>query len=80
MDASHPDTFSPEVVSLPKDLYESMVRAMRLPPKGIETTAVVGPFFWSAFDDDDGDPHLRESGLAFLGACVHACVQSASKC
>ncbi|KFH48832.1 hypothetical protein ACRE_001760 [Hapsidospora chrysogenum ATCC 11550] len=59
VDASHPDTFSPEVVSLPKDLYESMVRAMRLPPKGIETTAVVGPFFWSAFDNDDGDPHLH---------------------
>lgn len=37
-----------------------MVNVMRLPYKAIETTAVVGPFFWSAFDEDAKDPHLRE--------------------
>ena len=37
-----------------------MVRAMNLPYRGIETNSVVGPFFWSAHDQDDDDPHLRE--------------------
>lgn len=37
-----------------------MVRVMKLPFRAIETTAVVGPFFWSSHDQDDDDPHLRE--------------------
>lgn len=59
--ASDKDTFMPKVISLQKDNYESMVRVMKLPFRAIETTAVVGPFFWSSHDQDDDDPHLRES-------------------
>lgn len=36
-----------------------MVQGMRLPFRAIESTAVVGPFFWSAMDQDDSDPHLH---------------------
>jgi hypothetical protein len=36
-----------------------MVRTMRLPFRAIESTAVVGPIFWSAFDQDDDDPCLQ---------------------
>ncbi|KAM0436898.1 hypothetical protein ACHAPT_002611 [Fusarium lateritium] len=36
-----------------------MVREMKLPFRGIETTSVVGPFFWCAYDQDDDDPHLQ---------------------
>lgn len=36
-----------------------MVRGMHLPFRAIEGTSVVGPFFWSSFDQDDEDPHLR---------------------
>lgn len=53
------ETFMPKVLSLSKDSYEEMVRVMRLPFRGIETTSIVGPFFWSALDQDDEDPHLR---------------------
>lgn len=60
MNANNSDTFTPQVISLPKKQYESMVRVLRLPLKGIETTAVVGPFFWSALDQNDQDPYLRE--------------------
>lgn len=49
----------PKVISLPKDTYERMVRDMRLPFRGIETSSVVGPFFWAAMDQDDENPHLR---------------------
>jgi hypothetical protein len=59
--AQDKDTFMPKVISLRKDVYESMVRELRLPFRAIETTSVVGPFFWSALDQDDEDPHLRES-------------------
>ncbi|OAA34448.1 Mg2+ transporter protein, CorA-like/Zinc transport protein ZntB [Metarhizium rileyi] len=52
-------TFTPKVISLPKDSYEAMVRVMKLPFRGIETTSVVGPFFWSSLDQDDEDPHLQ---------------------
>ncbi|KAK7417907.1 hypothetical protein QQZ08_011447 [Neonectria magnoliae] len=57
--AKDKDTFAPKVLSLPQDTYESMVRELNLPFRGIETTAVVGPFFWSALDQDDDDPHLQ---------------------
>lgn len=44
-----------------------MVRAMKLPHRGIETNSVVGPFFWCAHDQDDDDPHLRKfaAGLVY---------------
>ncbi|KAH7170347.1 hypothetical protein EDB81DRAFT_837221 [Dactylonectria macrodidyma] len=57
--AKDKDTFMPKVISLPKDTYESMVRTLNLPFRAIETTAVVGPFFWSSHDQDDEDPHLQ---------------------
>ncbi|KAJ3473033.1 hypothetical protein NLG97_g10556 [Lecanicillium saksenae] len=58
-DAKDKDTFMPKVLSLPKESYEQMVRVLRLPFRGIETTSVVGPFFWTSYDHDDADPHLR---------------------
>ncbi|KAJ6788656.1 hypothetical protein PWT90_04965 [Aphanocladium album] len=57
-DAKDKDTFTPRVLSLPKESYEQMVRVFRLPFRGIETTSVVGPFFWTSYDHDDADPHL----------------------
>ncbi|KND95085.1 hypothetical protein TOPH_00642 [Tolypocladium ophioglossoides CBS 100239] len=57
--AQEKDTFTPKVISLPKDSYEKMVRVLKLPFRAIETTAVVGPFFWCAYDQDDDDPHLQ---------------------
>lgn len=65
-DAKDKDTFMPKVISLPKDAYASMVQSLRLPYRGIETTAVVGPFFWCAYDQDDDDPHLRKSKDSML--------------
>ncbi|KAL6908816.1 hypothetical protein GGI43DRAFT_156228 [Trichoderma evansii] len=58
-DAQHKDTFMPKVISLTKDKYMSMVRTMKLPFRGIESSSVVGPFFWCAYDQDDDDPHLQ---------------------
>ncbi|TQW10350.1 Magnesium transport protein CorA, transmembrane region [Cordyceps javanica] len=58
-EAQDKDTFMPKVLSLPKDAYEQMVRVLRLPFRGIETTSVVGPFFWTSYDHDDVDPHLH---------------------
>ncbi|ODA80038.1 hypothetical protein RJ55_02996 [Drechmeria coniospora] len=57
--AKDKDTFMPKVISLPKDSYESMTRVLKLPFRAIETSSVVGPFFWSAYDQDDDDPHLQ---------------------
>lgn len=57
--AKDKDTFMPKVISLPTDKYAAMVRVMKLPYRSIETTSVVGPFFWCSFDQDDEDPHLR---------------------
>ncbi|PNY27947.1 Uncharacterized protein TCAP_02130 [Tolypocladium capitatum] len=57
--AQEKDTFMPKVISLPRDSYEKMVRVLKLPFRAIETTAVVGPFFWCAHDQDDDDPHLQ---------------------
>ena len=56
----NPDTFSPNVISLPHHRYKKMVDALRLPYRGIETTSAVGPVFWSAFDQDEETPHLRK--------------------
>lgn len=58
--AQHKDTFMPKVISLPKEKYMSMIRTLKLPFRGIETSSVVGPFFWCAYDQDDDDPHLRK--------------------
>lgn len=42
-----------------------MVRTLKLPFRGIETTSVVGPFFWCAYDQDDDDTHLRKFSCFF---------------
>ncbi|KAK2070167.1 hypothetical protein P8C59_004686 [Phyllachora maydis] len=57
--AKHPDTFAPNYISLTSKDYESMVRAFHLPFRAIEGTSVVGPFFWSSYDQDDDDAHLQ---------------------
>ncbi|TVY67506.1 hypothetical protein LSUE1_G008439, partial [Lachnellula suecica] len=57
--AKHPETFAPHVISLPPNVYRSMVVSMNLPYRGIESTSVVGPFFWSAWDQDEENPHLQ---------------------
>ncbi|KAJ9161560.1 Magnesium transport protein CorA [Coniochaeta hoffmannii] len=57
--AKHPETFTPHYISFTAQAYESMVRTLRLPFRAIEGTSVVGPFFWSAYDQDDEDPHLQ---------------------
>lgn len=40
-EAEDPDTFSPSVISLPKDKYRSFVREWHLPARVVETSAVV---------------------------------------
>ncbi len=37
-----------------------MVETLHLPYRVIESTSVVGPFVWAAFDQDEETPHLRE--------------------
>jgi hypothetical protein len=36
-----------------------MTEVLHLPYRGIESTSVVGPFFWAAFDQDPQTPHLQ---------------------
>ncbi|KAL2271696.1 hypothetical protein VTJ83DRAFT_1067 [Remersonia thermophila] len=71
LDARDRDTFSPNYISLSHDAYEEMVRTLNLPFRAIEGTSVVGPFFWSSFDQNDDDPHLqiifRKSDVRKLG-------------
>ncbi|KOS18329.1 hypothetical protein ESCO_002490 [Escovopsis weberi] len=57
--ASDKDTFSPRCISLPKDRYASMMKTLDLPLRAIETSAVVGPFFWCGYDQNDENPHLQ---------------------
>ncbi|KAF4626992.1 hypothetical protein G7Y89_g11165 [Cudoniella acicularis] len=57
--AQHPETFTPHVISLKPEQYVSMVEALNLPYRSIESTSCVGPFFWSAWDQDEENPHLQ---------------------
>ncbi|PKS10220.1 hypothetical protein jhhlp_001970 [Lomentospora prolificans] len=59
LNARQPETFSPYVITLTHKEYRSMVRGMRLPYRAIEGTGVVGPFFWSSYDQNDDDPNLQ---------------------
>lgn len=54
------DTFSPNVISLSRDHYEKMVMGMQLPLRAIETSTVVGPFFWWICDEEAANPVIRE--------------------
>lgn len=61
----------PKVISLSKERYMSMIRTLKLPYRGIETSSVVGPFFWCAYDQDDDDPHLRMWNI-YIYIYIHA--------
>jgi hypothetical protein len=64
--AKHPETFTPNYITLTPAHYESMVRTMHLPFRAIEGTSVVGPFFWAAYDQDGSNPHLRKTPLLLI--------------
>ena len=49
--ASHPETFSPSVISLPPDKYSKMMTKFNLPYKGIEGSSMVGPLFSTGYDE-----------------------------
>ncbi|TEY72969.1 hypothetical protein BOTCAL_0085g00180 [Botryotinia calthae] len=59
LNAKHPDTFAPNVLSFPSASYISMVKTMNLPFRSIESGSAVGPIFWAAYDQDEKNPHLR---------------------
>jgi hypothetical protein len=54
-----PDTFDSDVLSLPKEQYQSMVKSIKLPLSWIETSSCVGPVFWSGITSIDGKQHLQ---------------------
>jgi hypothetical protein len=58
-DAKHPETFSPHVLSLEPEMYSTMIHALHLPMRAIESSSCVGPFFWAAIDQNDENTHLR---------------------
>lgn len=57
--AQHAETFTPHVISLKPEVYKSMITSWNLPYRAIESTSVVGPFFWAAWDQDETNPHLQ---------------------
>ncbi|KAH8894814.1 hypothetical protein GQ53DRAFT_792689 [Thozetella sp. PMI_491] len=57
--AKHPETFTPNYMSLSHEAYDAMIRHLKLPFRGVESSSVVGPFFWSSYDQDDENPHLQ---------------------
>ncbi|XXH05082.1 cAMP-dependent protein kinase catalytic subunit [Hypoxylon texense] len=58
-DACQDDTFAPLHISLKPEAYESMVRTWHLPFGSIESSSLVGPFFWCSNDHDEEDRHLQ---------------------
>jgi hypothetical protein len=62
--AKAPETFNPHIISLQKEDYKNMVQRFRLPLRAIETSTVVGPFFWWTYDDDDPNDSIMRM---FLG-------------
>ncbi|CAK7236364.1 hypothetical protein SCUCBS95973_009582 [Sporothrix curviconia] len=59
LNAKHPETFTTNYISYTHAEYIDMVRKLSLPYRAIEGTSIVGPFFWAALDQDDGNPHLQ---------------------
>ncbi|OIW24940.1 hypothetical protein CONLIGDRAFT_690602 [Coniochaeta ligniaria NRRL 30616] len=53
------EAFSSHTISLAKDAYRSLVLEMQLPLQGIQTTSVVGPFFWYEYNPDPANPRLQ---------------------
>ncbi|KAB5523098.1 hypothetical protein GE09DRAFT_977065 [Coniochaeta sp. 2T2.1] len=58
-DLQDEEAFSSHVISLSKDAYKSLVREMQLPLQAIQTTSVVGPFFWYEYNPDPANPRLQ---------------------
>lgn len=61
VNATHPDTFRPDTISLPQPHYEYMMNSMSLPINALETTACVGPLFWWDLKETGGKKRLGES-------------------
>ncbi|SCO92421.1 uncharacterized protein FRV6_16549 [Fusarium oxysporum] len=59
LNAKDPETFSPYYISLPSDVYQSMLTQLHLPTQSIETTSVVGPFFWFGNDGNGENLHFQ---------------------
>ncbi|KAF4890823.1 hypothetical protein CGCF415_v013565 [Colletotrichum fructicola] len=58
--AKDPKTFTPLTLSLHSNLFQSMLKDMRLPLQAVELTSVVGPLFWHRYTEINGnDPHLQ---------------------
>lgn len=57
--ASQDNTFSPHYISLEASAYKEMLETMHLPYRGIESSSVVGPFFWCALDQDEENPRVQ---------------------
>ncbi|KAF4882999.1 hypothetical protein CGCFRS4_v014000 [Colletotrichum fructicola] len=58
--AKDPKTFTPLTLSLHPNLFQSMLKDMRLPLQAVELTSVVGPLFWHRYTEINGnDPHLQ---------------------
>ncbi|KAI0007500.1 hypothetical protein F4779DRAFT_619488 [Xylariaceae sp. FL0662B] len=67
-DAKHRETFSPRFISLKRNDYESMIEAMHLPHRAIETSCFVGPFFWSTSTSIGGKHYLQ---IIFQKSSMH---------
>ncbi|KAK0716018.1 hypothetical protein B0H67DRAFT_582215 [Lasiosphaeris hirsuta] len=59
LNAHNSDTFAPNVISLSRSEYTSMVRKWHLPTRAVEATSVVGPFFWYGHNRDSDDPRFQ---------------------
>lgn len=59
IDAKQNDTFTPSVITLTHDVYREMVNTFKLSYQWIETSAAVGPLFWTCWDQDEENPHLQ---------------------
>ena len=57
--ATHPDVFSPNKMPFPRNVYQDMLTAMKLPLLVAETSAVVSPFFWTRYLEMDNETYLR---------------------
>ncbi|KAK8122930.1 hypothetical protein PG984_011600 [Apiospora sp. TS-2023a] len=65
-DAGDEKTFSPKHISLPKDSYRAMMDKFHLPLQALETSTVVGPFFWWAHDEKFDGKHLPANSVSSL--------------
>ncbi|KAK8071834.1 hypothetical protein PG996_005182, partial [Apiospora saccharicola] len=65
-DAGNEKTFSPKHISLPKDSYRAMMDKFHLPLQALETSTVVGPFFWWAHDENSDGKHLPANSMRSL--------------